>query len=228
MDALKNTAKPLFVALFGCLLAGCPASQSTKGNVADAPPATSQSATEQAGSGKTAQLPQVAVVTPPKVVEPVRPKPKPTPPPKPKPPKYMGEKKLLVVGSVERVTVDPPGVKLRARIDTGAETTSLHADPIVRFERDGKRWVRFTVQQGPDAEPMVLERPVERRVRIKRHDAESQRRYVVKLWLKLGEIEENVEVTLTDRSEFEFPLLVGRNWLTDTAVVDVSRRYVIK
>ena len=140
----------------------------------------------------------------------------------------MGDKKLLVVGSVERLTISPPGLKLRARIDTGAETTSLHADPIVRFERDGKRWVRFTLQASPDAEPVVMERPVERRVRIKRHDADSQRRYVVKLWLQLGEIKEHVEVTLTDRSDFEFPLLVGRNWLTDTAVVDVSRRYVIK
>ena len=110
----------------------------------------------------------------------------------------------------------------------GAETTSLHANPIIRFERDGKRWVRFTVREEAEFEAIVLERPVVRRVRIKRHDMESQRRYVVKLWLKLGEIREKVEVTLTDRSDFEYPLLVGRNWLTDTAVVDVSRRYVIK
>ncbi|MCV6604577.1 MAG: ATP-dependent zinc protease, partial [Porticoccaceae bacterium] len=210
-------------------LAGCPVSSNPPKPVAEKPsqePVSTQTAV-------VAAAPAVAVVVPKPPPKPVLvPQPKPVPkPPKPippKPPKYMGEKKLLVIGSVERVMLNPPGLKLRARIDTGAETTSLHADPIIRFERDGKRWVRFTIQQSPESEPVVLERPVVRRVRIKRHDADSQRRYVVKLWLKLGEIKEKVEVTLTDRSEFEFPLLVGRNWLTDTAVVDVSRRYVIK
>ncbi|MDM3871159.1 ATP-dependent zinc protease [Porticoccus sp. W117] len=234
MDANNNSFSLLTVAALTVLLAGCPtASNPQKPAVGSEPENDQSSAASQPlkdDGQQVAAAPAVAVVVPKPQPEPViKPQPKPDPKPvKPPKPKYMGEKKLLVVGSVERLTISPPGLKLRARIDTGAETTSLHADPIVRFERDGKRWVRFTLQANPDAEPVVLERPVERRVRIKRHDADSQRRYVVKLWLQLGEIKEHVEVTLTDRSEFTYPLLVGRNWLTDTAVVDVSRRYIIK
>ena len=225
MEAKHKTTYTVACIVAVTLLSGCLA-----GNLpskAEELPVTAESGSPSAesSSAKAGAAPIVAIVTPP-----VKPTPKPVskPPVKPKPPKYMSEKKLLVIGSVERVVVDPPGIKLEARIDTGAETTSLHADPIIRFERDGKRWVRFTIQENAQSEPVVLERRVTRRVRIKRHDADSQRRYVVKLWLQLGEIREKVDVTLTDRSDFEYPLLIGRNWLTDTAVVDVSRRHIIK
>jgi hypothetical protein len=42
----------------------------------------------------------------------------------------------------------------------------------------------------------------------------------------MGELEEIIEVTLSDRSDFEFPILIGRNFLTDNAIVDVSKQFV--
>lgn len=134
---------------------------------------------------------------------------------------------LTVVGAVETVRVDPPGIQLDARIDTGATTSSIHADDKQEFERDGRRWVRFSLSEVTDENLRSIELPVERTVLIKRHNAESVRRYVVRMWVTLGDIREHIEVTLADREDFEYSLLIGRNFLTDTALVDVSRQYLV-
>lgn len=142
-------------------------------------------------------------------------------------PQPRPEEALTIIGAVESVRVDPPGAHLDARIDTGATTTSIHADDKQEFERDGRRWVRFNLNDITDEELRHIELPVERTVLIKRHNADSVRRYVVKMWISLGTIREQVEVTLADRGDFEYPLLIGRNFLTDTALVDVSRQYLV-
>ena len=49
----------------------------------------------------------------------------------------------IIIGAVEKVRLLPPNVVLKARIDTGAKTTSIDAQNIIPFERDGKEWVRF-------------------------------------------------------------------------------------
>lgn len=125
------------------------------------------------------------------------------------------------------VEVDPPGVQLEARLDTGADSCSLHAVDVVPFDRDGERWVRFVIA-GKVSEGKVIERPIVRTVLIKRHDAEPQRRYVVKLNFRIGKIDETVDVTLADRGDFDYSVLVGRNFLTDNAIVDVSRKFTVK
>lgn len=158
---------------------------------------------------------------PPKVIEKVVVKTQPLP-------KTGGELNLPIIGEVEYVLVEPPGIKLEARIDTGADSSSIHAENIHLVERDEKTYVRFTVVDPKTDKPLELERKLHRKVRIKRQSGDYERRYVVKLWLTLGDIKENVDVTLTDRSDFEFPLLVGRNLLTDTAIVDVSRKHTLK
>lgn len=132
--------------------------------------------------------------------------------------------KKLVLGEYERVTVGSPGVKYLARVDTGAATTSIHAREITRFERDGKRWVRFKIDDPKAKESTTLERRLVRRVRIKQAEAEDDHRLTVMMTLSLGPITRQVEVSLSDRADMEFPVLIGRNFLLDTAVVDVSLR----
>jgi hypothetical protein len=63
-------------------------------------------------------------------------------------------------------------------------------------------------------------------VLIKQHGRDPERRYVVRMWLTLGDIRSRVDVTLSDREDFEYPLLVGRNFLVDSAIVDVSRQHL--
>jgi hypothetical protein len=134
----------------------------------------------------------------------------------------------IMVGEVEQVKVTPPGIVYTARIDTGATGTSIHATDIVRFERDGERWVRFNID-NPDGDPITLEREVLHRVRVKQAELDGfERRLVVLLKLTMGSVSQNVEVSLADRSEMEYPLLVGRDLLRDNAVVDVGQQLIAK
>lgn len=132
---------------------------------------------------------------------------------------------LTIIGQVEHVTILPYDVKLKARIDTGAEGSSLSATNIVPFERDGKKWLRFSIVHPDANEPVVIESAVVDTVKIKRHDSEGQKRPVVKLLIKIGGKTIENEFSLTDRSKFEYPVLVGRNLLSGRFLVDVNKRF---
>lgn len=135
-------------------------------------------------------------------------------------------KDKLVLGTVETVSIEPGGVVLESLIDTGSATSSLSAKELKPFERDGKEWVRFKLELPKSEEPVTIELPVKRYVRVARPGFESQRRPVVDMSLTVGDVTHMVEVNLTDRSSLDYLLLMGRNFLKDAAVVDVSRRNV--
>jgi len=135
---------------------------------------------------------------------------------------FAGEK--LVVGEIETVRFDNLGLVLRARIDTGAETSSLDARSIRRFQRDGENWIRFTITDPDSGEPLVLERPRSRRVRIIQSGGDDpDTRHVVELRVTLGNNTQTAEFTLANRSALEFSALIGRNVLRDLIMVDVSK-----
>lgn len=131
----------------------------------------------------------------------------------------------MVVGEMERVWIDPPGAGLIARVDTGAHSSSLHAEGLVEFERDGDDWVRFELILNEEV--TTLERPVTRHVRVyQQADPVGTRRPVVAMRLRLGDVQDTFEFTLADRSHLDFQMLLGRNFLTDMALVDVGRQFV--
>ena len=130
---------------------------------------------------------------------------------------------LTVLGAVEEVQVFPAKIILRARIDSGATTTSISAVDIQEFERDGDQWVQFNV---PTADGNIaFKRPLVGHVKVKRHGEDPLKRPVVNLQIKIGSIEQRLEVSLADRRNYEYPVLIGRNFLKDIAIVDVSRQY---
>jgi hypothetical protein len=131
----------------------------------------------------------------------------------------------MVVGELERVWIDPPGAAVIARIDTGAQSSSVHAENLVEFERDGDDWVRFElILKG---EVSALERRVIRYVRIyQQADREGTRRPVVSMRLRLGDVQNSFEFTLADRSHLEYQMLLGRNFLADMALVDVGKQFI--
>lgn len=133
---------------------------------------------------------------------------------------------MIVIGENEPVFIKGMASPLAARIDTGATTSSLNAVDIKRFERDGKSWVFFTVVNKALNQKMAFEKPVNRTVLVKRHGEESLRRVVVKLQVRLGEKTLLREFSLTDRSTFDYPVLIGRNVLSGLFVVDVSRKNI--
>ena len=136
----------------------------------------------------------------------------------------------LVIGETENVKIEPPGRIFMARIDTGASGTSIHASNIVAFERDGRDWVRFQIDH-PSIEtteaPLVIERPLARTVLIKQANAETpERRLVVKMTITLGSMTEQIDVSLSERASMTYPVLIGRNFLRNLAIVDVSQRLI--
>lgn len=142
-------------------------------------------------------------------------------------PATAGELQLPIIGAVEWARIEPPGLRLEARIDTGAETTSIHAEEIALVEIDGKRYVRYVLTDPQSGERHEMETRLRRRVLIRQADNVLDRRFVVRLWVTLGEQRSRIELTLSDRADMEYPLLIGRNMLTDAAVVDVSRRHTL-
>jgi hypothetical protein len=133
-----------------------------------------------------------------------------------------------IIGEVEYVFISSLDIRLKARIDTGAKTSSIHAVDIREFERDGEKWVKFKLlDNNKSLTQKAL--PIHRIVRIKQEsDTKSDRRYVVNMKLKLGDLEQLVEVSLNDRSHLNYPVLIGRNFLRGLFIVDVSKKFLLK
>lgn len=132
----------------------------------------------------------------------------------------------VIVGEVEKFYLADAELVYDARIDSGAETSSLDARNITRFERDGNNWVRFDVPV-PDADDFVtIEKEVARRVKIIQSATdEKDRRVVVELQFMIGNHRQQAEFTLTDRSHLSHSVLVGRNILRDVMLIDVGKEF---
>ena len=130
--------------------------------------------------------------------------------------------KLLTVGIVETVRLDPGNIALDAKIDTGADDSSLDARDIEIFSRNGEKWVRFSVplRDGPRA----MELPLVRMTKTKRADAPSAKRPVVRMTVCLGTLTVPANVNLTDRAGLRYRLLIGRSVLAGRAVVDPQHK----
>ena len=132
-----------------------------------------------------------------------------------------------VVGWVEKVKIYPGDLLVKAKIDSGAKTSSLNCKCFNFFQRDGKQWVKFTVvnYQG---EVTQLEQPVVRIANIKRHFGEKQERPVVKLGLCLANTYKETEFTLIDRSGLNYQVLVGRQFLEEDFLIDPGATFIRK
>lgn len=133
----------------------------------------------------------------------------------------------LVVGRNEWIWLDLLQRNLKARIDTGALSSSLNATDVQAFERDGNDWIRFRVPDEDHADGGDLyEAPLVRHVKIRQASAEElERRPVVLLQVRMGEHVEDTEFNLTNRENMLYPLLLGRNFLRDVMVVDVAKKF---
>jgi hypothetical protein len=132
-----------------------------------------------------------------------------------------------VVGWVEKVQIFPGELVVKAKIDSGAKTSSLNCKCYNFFERDGKEWVKFTVVNW-EGDTTELEQPLVRIAKIKRHYGEKQERPVVKLGLCLANIYKETEFTLIDRSGLNYQVLVGRQYLEDEFLIDPGESFTRK
>lgn len=117
---------------------------------------------------------------------------------------------------------------VKAKVDTGAQTSALHATAITEFERDGVAWVRFTVHpwQESDADATDVELPVHDRRVVRSSSGHAQERPVVLADVQLAGRTVRAELTLTDRDEMVFRMLIGRELLRGGFVVDSAASFV--
>ena len=135
------------------------------------------------------------------------------------------------LGFVEWIVLNDMELRLKARLDTGAKTSSLHAINVEEFEKDGQEWISFQVPLGDHEDPpsdgnleydsviLEFERPVYRTVLIKRKGAPSQRRHVVKMEFCIAGTFHETRFSLTDRGNFSYPVLLGRRFMRDDNIL---------
>lgn len=128
---------------------------------------------------------------------------------------------LGIIGAVEPIYILPIKSPFQARIDTGAETSSLDVDSFNYFERDGVKWVSFSITNTTSGETQTFEKRLVRRVAIRRIN-KNEKRPTVKLDIKFGGQIIKAEFTLAQREKFDYQTLIGRNIITGRALVDVS------
>ncbi len=131
----------------------------------------------------------------------------------------------LVVGWRELVSLPELGLTgIPAKIDTGARTSSLYAHVLDDFVRDGERFVRFAVDWGGErrfCEAIHVD------VRgITSSNGDKQTRFVIKTPLTIGKLRFRAEISLADRSQMQFPMLIGRSALRRRMVVDSGHSWL--
>ncbi|WP_234030137.1 putative ATP-dependent zinc protease [Erythrobacter mangrovi] len=136
-------------------------------------------------------------------------------------------KLMPVVGWRELVHLPELGLhELPAKIDTGARTSSLHATVLEKFERDGEQYVRFAVDFERQHVRQVCEAVHVDWRGITSSNGETQRRMIIKTPLRIGSLEFRVEISLADRSDMKFPMLIGRSALRRRFVVDSGHSWL--
>ena len=138
-------------------------------------------------------------------------------------------KRKDIFGWAEEVEIGTSRLKMKAKLDTGADTSSLDASKIRRFRsKNGDRWIEFLVKDKDSGRRIRYKKRLIRYANIKEHEGPSQRRPVVELEVCLGDHRKVVQVSLVDRSGCQFPMLLGRNALENIALVDSSESFTTR
>lgn len=129
----------------------------------------------------------------------------------------------LIVGSEEWCSLPGLGLPaIKARVDSGAATSSLHAFNIVPFQRDGELWISFEVHPLQNDRSVVVrhEAPVLEQRSVRNTSGISENRYVIREELVLGEQRWPIELTLTNRDAMGYRMLLGHEAMVGRVLVD--------
>lgn len=141
------------------------------------------------------------------------------------------KRKKKIAGWREWVALPDLHIKrIKAKIDTGARTSALHAEKITPFTKDGAAYVRFVVhplQRKKKPARTCVALVIDHR-RIMDSGGRSEERYVVRTTLAVGQSRWPVELSLTNRDQLGFRMLIGRQALRRRYVVDPARSFVTK
>ena len=136
----------------------------------------------------------------------------------------------IIIGALE--TCDLPELQifdLQIRIDTGAKTSSLHVDDIKKERRDGKLGVAFTLHPDMyDVEKVTrCWAPISDVRRIKSSNGAVDQRLVIKTMMVMSTVTKQIEITLSNRSDMSYLMLLGREGIGEDFLVDASTTFLV-
>ena len=127
-------------------------------------------------------------------------------------------------GAVEEVKLIPGDLILRARLDTGADHCSLNASDLEYFSKGTEEWVRFMIRNRMGEEKRY-EFKILRFTKIKQEKGKVERRPVIRIGICMDSFFKTVDANLTDRSEYAYPMLIGRDYMTGYVTVNPARAF---
>lgn len=138
------------------------------------------------------------------------------------------ERPLLVIGWMEYVDLPDLGLlDLKAKIDTGARTSAIHATDITPFKKGDEDWVKFTTHATEEGELVTLESPVHSSRSIKNTSGVPEERIVIRTKFRLARRMWTIDLSLTDRENMTFSLIVGRTALKNHSIAVHTRRALL-
>ena len=141
----------------------------------------------------------------------------------------MLERKIIL-GSEEWCSLPELGIpSIKARVDSGAKTSALHAINIAPFIKDGQNWVKFDINPIQNNVKTIIhcESPlVDKRV-VKSSSGYREQRYVIQTSLEIGNSKWVIEMTLTNRDSMGFRMLLGREAMSGRVLVDPEQQYLL-
>lgn len=133
---------------------------------------------------------------------------------------------LITIGRLEHIALPGLGVhRVEAKIDTGAYRSALHYQKLKLRTRDGVKQLVVTFQMGGVRKKKIFRSF--KRVTVKSSNGEKSRRYLINTQVKLNGHVVRTQVTLFDRSDMKYQVLLGRKFLHRRFVVDVSRKNLL-
>ncbi|TPD70466.1 30S ribosomal protein S6--L-glutamate ligase [Flavobacterium microcysteis] len=136
----------------------------------------------------------------------------------------------VILGSEEWCSFPELGIPLiKARVDSGAKTSALHAVNIAPFLRDGESWVKFDINPIQNNLKTIIHCEallVDKRI-VKSSSGFREQRYVIRTTLDFGEHKWSIEMTLTNRDSMGFRMLLGREAMSGRVLVDPEQKYLL-
>lgn len=135
----------------------------------------------------------------------------------------------MIVGALELCSLPELGIHdIKVRIDTGAQTSSLHVDKVETIQKKGKPWIEFDIHpQLYQVDQVVRASAPLQDVRwVKSSNGAREQRYVISTQLEMGTRSWPILMTLTDRSEMNYLMLLGRQGMGQHLLVDPSQTFI--
>lgn len=136
---------------------------------------------------------------------------------------------MKIIGRVEKILLpDLINNELDAKIDTGAYTSSLHCHSVEIYSIKGQNRVRFHILDPthPEYEGRHFESPVHKIKNIRSSNGIVSERVIIKQRIKFGGKISFIQLSLSNRSDMKYPLLIGRRFISRRFLVDVSQKYL--